>query len=94
MSQDPFYEDPFFEDIFPWKDCSPEEYMAKHGLGLGAFSKKHMTFKDKEMEGWARRLEEVFNDPKEIEAAKRKFLTPEELERRGKQFQKILKHGL
>jgi len=94
MTSDPFYEDPFFEDIFPWKELSPAEYMAKHGLGLGAFSTSHMQFKDKSMEKWAHQLEEIFNDPVKIQEAEEKFLTEEERIQRDEQLKEILKNGL
>ena len=94
MSSEPFYEDSFFEDMFPWKEVSPEEYMAKHALGLGAFSTSHMNFKNKDMERWAHRLEEIFHDPVQIKAAEDKFLTPEEKAQQAEQLQKIMEDGL
>ena len=95
MSDEPFYYDQYFEESFPsWRDVSPEEHMAHHWLGFGAFSMRNNEFKDKDMEKWARRFEEIFHSENEIEECRMRFLTESERRQQDRELKKIMKHGL
>lgn len=95
MNDETAYYDSFFEEMFPaWRDISPEEHMAHHWLGFGAFSMQNNVFKNKTMEAWAQRFEEIFHNATEIEECRKSFLTEAEWHQQEITLQKIMTHGL
>lgn len=78
MNVDDEYYDQFAEETFPWRDYTPEEFIARHWLNFGACSISDNQFKNKKLHAWVRRFEEIFHDSALIEECRQKYLTPAE----------------
>lgn len=68
--------------------------MAHHWLEFGAFSMRNNEFKDKNMEKWARRFEEIFHSEGGIKECRMRFLTESERRQQDHESRKIMKQGL
>ncbi|MDQ8205854.1 hypothetical protein, partial [Pelagicoccus sp. SDUM812003] len=87
---DPNY---FLEKTFDWRSMSPEECIARMYLEFGSFDSKGWEIKNKELEKWIRRFNEIFHDPKLIEECRIKYLTKEEFEEQEQLIRKIDENG-
>ncbi len=81
-------DDDIIGKIFPWKEMSPEEFAARHWLGFGCFSTKHMVFKNVALERWAKRFEEIFHDLSLLEECRSMYLTEAEIKKQKKLMDK------
>jgi hypothetical protein len=91
-SNDDYY-DAVFEEMIPWRDFTPEEYLARHWIEIGAFSITKNKFRNKEMEQWAHRFEVLFHDPEQIEVCRSQFLSTEERAEQDRLLRKIDENG-
>lgn len=85
--------DRLFEDD-PWKEISPEEYIARNWLRLDCLDTEGLEFKNKKMKKWADRAAEIFNDSKKLEEVRREFLTDEELKEEAVQIERVRQNGI
>ena len=85
--------DRLFEDT-PWKEISPEEYIAKNWLRYGCLDTEGLEFKNKKMKEWADRAAAIFNDSKKLEAVRREFLSDEELKEEAVQIERVQQNGI
>ena len=46
---------------FPWKQMSPEEWVARHGHRVGCFSLHRCRYRNSELGKWMRRLAELLS---------------------------------
>ena len=87
------YYDSMIEDRIPWRDCCPEEYLARHWIEFGAFSISGNRFLNKDLERWVKRFEELLHDPKLIEECRSRFLTSQEREKQDADLRRIVDNG-
>ena len=85
--------DQLFEDS-PWKEMSPEEYIARNWLRYGCLDTKGLEFKNNKMKEWADRASEIFNDIEKLEACRKEFLSDEELKEEALQLERIKQNGI
>lgn len=82
---------------FPWRDMSPEEWVARHGHSIGCFSYHRYRYRNQELGVWMCRVGELLTGgvtQAELEAHRRKYLTPIEYAKITKQIADIKKYGL
>lgn len=88
------FADEFYDDMFPWRDTTPEEYIAHHWLEFGAFSvTRNNQFKNSQLKAWLTRFEEIFHSPDLIEECRQKYLTAEQLAAQQLISEKIDQNG-
>jgi hypothetical protein len=66
---------------FPYEDMSPEEFAARHASGILCFSLHERRYRDATFDAWIQRLAEILFDWNVVNACRKKYLTPEELQR-------------
>ena len=88
------YADELYDDMFPWRDTTPEEYMAHHWLEFGAFSvTKNNQFRNGKLREWLSRFEEIFHDTALIEQCRELYLTDTQRAKQQQILDKIWENG-
>lgn len=93
MSVDDEYDDQLAEEIFPWRDQTPEQFVAHNWLRFGACSISRYPFRNKELHRWVRRFEEILHDTALIEECRQTHLTPTERREQDAVLREIDKNG-
>ena len=66
-------------ELFPIS-MSPEEYVARFGSGWACCSFPSYSYRDKELDAWLQKFDELMSIPGIIDKLREQFLTPEEIE--------------
>jgi hypothetical protein len=85
--------DQLFEDT-PWKEMSPEEYIARNWLRYECLDTKNLEFKNRKLKAWADQVAEIFNDIEKLEACRKEFLSDAELKEEAVQIERIEQNGI
>jgi hypothetical protein len=69
------------KEQYPFRTMSPEEYVARHAHGIGAFSIWEWKFRDLAFAEWLLAVHVNLHDRAKREACREQFLTAEECKR-------------
>ncbi len=61
------------------RKLTPEEYAARHAHEWGCFALHFYRYRDQVLGTWVRRVGELFDHPEELDEARERLLTPQEL---------------
>jgi hypothetical protein len=77
--------DPGREDdakkLFPYRDMTPEEYVARFAHTIGCSSFDLCRYQDRELDVWIHQAHRLLRNPNEVERCRLAYLTLEELQR-------------
>jgi CMP-2-keto-3-deoxyoctulosonic acid synthetase len=76
----PMYEEAALE-MFPFETMSPEEYAALNGHGWMMFSFGGYGYRNKSLQAWLYRLDDILSSSERMEQYRQQFLTPEEIQK-------------
>ena len=68
------------EKLFPYRTMSPEEYAAREAHNWLSFGFGDFIYADPALNEWIHTLDDIFATPGRVEAARRKYLTSEEID--------------
>jgi len=85
---DPVYERNAHE-LFPFETMTPEEYAARNGHGWLMFSFGSHSYRDKKLEAWAHRLNEILSSNELMEQCRNSFLSPQERKQIEEEIQRM-----
>lgn len=70
---------------FPWKQMTPEEWVARHGHTVGCFSLHQYRYKNVELGQWIRRVHELLSFESRgrgaLDVYRKQYLSPAEYDR-------------
>jgi hypothetical protein len=69
------------KQLFPYKDTTPEEYVARFSHTIGCSSFGLYRYRDRELEAWVHQAHRLLADAREVERCRKAHLTPDELQR-------------